>query len=397
MKLMEYEGRELLFNSGIRVPFGRIIRNNLDDGEIKEVLSEFSYPIIIKAQVLSGKRKKSGLINEAADKKSAGIIIKEMLSKSIGDEKVLSVLAVEKLDIKSEYYISYSFSTKTRSPVLLISKEGGIDIEEFDSAITFPIDAIIGVTEEFAKNALKKAKLDQDISDFLVRLYNCFKKNDLTLCEINPLIITKKGEYFAADFKGVLDDEALIRHNYDFPKRTGVRELTEMEKEAKKIDEDDYGGVAGKTFIEFDGDIAVLASGGGASVTAVDALISYGVKPANYTEYSGNPSAHKVKRLTQITLSKKGLNGCFVVGAKANFTRIDITLAGFLEALLEIKPKYPIVIRRDGPNRKEAFEMLTKAAKEHNLDIHLYDDNTPITKAASVMAELSRKYKEKNK
>src|SRR3989338_4478887 len=143
--------------------------------------------------------------------------------------------------------------------------------------------------------------------------------------EINPLVEDKNGDLIAADAVVVLDDDGLKRHKFNFPKRTGLREQTPREIAAKKIDEDDYKGVAGKTFVDLEGDIAVLASGGGASIVAMDALLSYGGKPANYTEYSGNPSAEKVKKLTQVVLSKPNLHGLWIVGGTANFTRIDLT------------------------------------------------------------------------
>ncbi|RME31631.1 hypothetical protein D6789_02105, partial [Candidatus Woesearchaeota archaeon] len=164
--------------------------------------------------------------------------------------------------------------------------------------------------------------------------------------------------------------------------------LSERALEARKIDYHDHRGVAGKTFVELDGDIAVLASGGGASLTCMDALIEAGGKPANYTEYSGNPSSEKVRRLTEITLSKPGLRGCFVVGGTANFTDIYETLKGFAEGLRNTKPKpaYPIVVRRAGPRDKEAFAMLAELEKE-GFDITVLGEETPMTKAARIMVE----------
>ena len=168
---------------------------------------------------------------------------------------------------------------------------------------------------------------------------------------------------------------------------------------AHEIDNEDYRGTAGKTYIDLDGDIAILASGGGASLVALDALMSYGGAPANYTEYSGNPPAEKVKRLTNIVLSKQGLSGCWVVGGTANFTDIYETLQGFAESLLSLSPKpdYPIVIRRAGPRDREAFEMLKSFAEKNGFDMHFYDENTPITSTANIIVDLSSAYKKRRK
>ncbi|MBN1385948.1 hypothetical protein JW968_03145 [Candidatus Woesearchaeota archaeon] len=393
MKIMEHEGRTILFKSGIKVPFGRIIHNIK---EADETLDEFNYPVVVKAQTLSGGRGKAGAIKTASDKEEAMKYASEMLGAQILGEKIQAILAVEKLDAIKEYYACFTFSTDIRAPILIFSDKGGVDVEHNDAKI-IRIDATVGVNRQNIGTITSQLNIQEDLSEFIIKLYDVFMGNDMLLAEINPLIVTAEGEIYAADMKGVLDDEALGRHDFPFPKRTGFRELTEREKRAKKIDEEDYSGVAGKTFIELDGDIAVLASGGGASITAVDALYSYGARPANYTEYSGNPSGEKVRKLTEVTLDKPGLTGCFVVGGKANFTRIDITLKGFLQAIQRIKPNYPIVIRRDGPCKREAFEMLEEAAKEEGYDIHLFGYDTPISKAAEIMADLSRKYKEKLK
>jgi len=202
----------------------------------------------------------------------------------------------------------------------------------------------------------------------------------------------------ALDAKVKIDDCALDRHkNWSFPPRSAPgHSPTEREVEAKKIDENDYRGTAGSAYFDLPGDIAILASGGGGSLTAMDALIAAGGHPANYTEYSGNPPKEKVEKLTQIVLSRENLNGLWIVGAVANFTNIYETLSGFLEALRKVTPKpmYPIVIRRGGPHDKEAFDML-RTVKD--FDFHLYNEETSITKSAKIMADLAQRYATTNK
>ncbi len=240
-----------------------------------------------------------------------------------------------------------------------------------------------------------------NIPDELVnKLINLFFDNDATLLEINPLIKTKAGEFMALDAKIKLDDSALGRHkDWDFPPRSAPGHTpTKREIEAKKIDEGDYKGVAGSAFFDIDGDIAVMSSGGGASLTAMDALIKNGGRPANYTEYSGNPSKEKVQKLTKVVLSKPDLNGLWIVGAVANFTDVYETLSGIVEGLrqaqseLNTKFDFPIVIRRGGPRDKEAFEMLRQVK---DFDLHLYGEETSISQSAEIMAKLAKEYAER--
>ena len=232
--------------------------------------------------------------------------------------------------------------------------------------------------------------------DVLYKLINVFYGNDCLLLEINPFVGVS-GEWITLDAKIKIDDSALSRHKErSFSPRSVPGHIeTEREIKAKKIDEGDYRGTAGSAYFDLDGDIAVLASGGGASFTAMDALIKEGGKPANYTEYSGNPSKEKVRKLTEIVLSKPNLNGLWVVGAIANFTDIYETMSGFVDGLreaektLNTKFKFPILIRRGGPKDKEAFQML-KSLK--GLDLYIYGEEISIAESAKIMAKLASQY-----
>ena len=234
------------------------------------------------------------------------------------------------------------------------------------------------------------------MAGFINKAYICFETYDCSSLEINPIIKTPEGMLYAGDAKITIDDGAIARQDV-FHALTDMEDktfLTDRERAARRIDTQDYRGVAGRTFVELNGDIAVLASGGGASLTCMDALIEAGGKPANYTEYSGNPSREKVRKLTQITLSKPGLKGCLVIGGRANFTDIYETLSGFVEGLQTIKPKpgYPIVIRRAGPNDKKAFAMIEAFAKAQGFDISVYGEEMPMTKAVRIMVEKVEAY-----
>ena len=137
-----------------------------------------------------------------------------------------------------------------------------------------------------------------------------------------------------------------------------------------------------------DGNIAVLFSGGGASIANMDALLKTGLRPANYTEYSGNPPREKVYQLTKIVLSKPGLKGLWIAGGVANFTNIAETFNGITDALDEIKPKFPIVVRRAGPHEDEGMRLMRECADRNNLNIKLFGKETSMSATAQILADM---------
>lgn len=419
MKLFEFEGHKLLSKVGIESPFFVVVSNN---EEVQAAQKRLKFPVVAKVQVLSGKRGKGGGVvvcknekeleefcektfgSEFPPSSKASADTKALTDKSEGQVRGDTVSYIElaqAVEIDDEFYISITYDTVLKIPFLLFSRDGGIDIEEVkeknpEKILRFDIDPFEGPSE---KELAKMFDGDASLVDFALRIWDAFSRFDCRLVEVNP--VAKVGDkYLALDAKVILDDNGLARHrDLDVLAKGSVKaKPTERELAARKIDEEDYRGSAGSTFIEFPGDIAILASGGGASLLVMDAVFGTGGKPANYTEYSGNPPAEKVEKLTAITLNREGLNGCLVAGAVANFTDIYETLRGFAQGLKQVKPKptYPIVIRRGGPRQKEAFEMLKELGKKEGYDFHLFGGETPISVAAKKMVELAEEFKSKN-
>ena len=394
MKLYEFEGYSILKKGGIESPF---FITCADFSEISQARKRLKFPIVAKVQVLSGKRGKAGAIKVCTTEAQLNSFARQFLGKDFQGEEVKFITLAEKIEIDHEYYLSITYDTAKKIPFLLFCEEGGVDIEEVkvkdpQKILRVDINPILGPSQ---KDLAKIFPKEPNFSDFAMRLWDVFWQYDLRLCEVNPLVLSG-GKLFAVDAKVILDDSGLVRHkNIDVLPKGAVSAIpTQRELAAKKIDAEDYRGSAGSTFIEFDGDIAVLASGGGASLLVMDALLAFGAKPANYTEYSGNPPREKVEKLTEITLGREGLCGCLVAGAFANFTDIYETLKGFCDGLLQIRPKpvYPIVVRRGGPRQEEAYRMLEHLAKKEGFDFHLFGPETPISVACQKMAELSEKY-----
>lgn len=390
MILYEFEAKHLLSKAGINVPQSELATS-------PDYQPHLEVPLVLKAQVLSGKRAQAGGIIIVETPEQLEHRLKALFASIINGEPVKSVLIEQKLDFTDEYYLSISYDTDTRSPVLTLSTEGGTGIEE-RGVRSFVIDPLSRHAELDSASLEIPTRRFGGQDDVVVKLINLFFDQDLTLLEINPLVQTPDGEWFALDAKIKLDDDARFRHpEWQFPPR-GVagHKPTESEIEAKKIDQDDYRGTAGSAYFDLDGDIAILSSGGGISLTAMDALIKCGGKPANFTEYSGNPPKEKVAKLTKIVLSKPDLHGLWVIGTvAANFTDIFETLSGLIEGLrdaqveLNTKFNFPIVIRRGGPRDQDAFEML-RTIKD--FDLHLYGEEVSVAQSAQIMVDLARKY-----
>ena len=402
MRLYEFEGKKLLTATGFVVPTGQVVSFSFP----VDIL-ELSFPIFSKVQILGGNRaQRGGVVRfEKGEEKVAKKMIEKWLKNGWNEEKIEYVLIEQSIqNIKQEHYLAMRWDTATRGPVALYSTQGGSGIEERQKREkaktehtlgTYPIDIKFAdqslqiiATKIFPHNARGKG--------ILQKLWQAFYTNDATLVEINPLFELTDGTFVAGDAKIDLDDLAAFRHSEweSYSKRTPFsRPPTAMEQEAKNINAMDHRGVAGASFFEFDGDIGIMASGGGASLLVMDALMASGLKPANYTEYSGNPSREKVAELTKLVVSKPGLKGLLVIGGNANFTDIFETLAGVMDGLESAKQKlhFPIVVRRGGPRWQEAFEMVRERATKNNLDVTLFGPETSMLEAVPVLVKKVRK------
>ena len=356
MKLYENEAKNLLEKRGLKVP----------DSE--------GDAYVVKAQVLASDRKKHGGVKFAESKKDAEKIIEKMKGLEIKGHEVQDTLIEEQIDIQEEYYIAFLWDTEVRRPAMLFSKDGGSGIEDREVE-----KIILGKENDFSE-------LPEKLRPVAEKLFEAFLKEDIEFLEVNPLAFDGE-EFVVVDALIELEDDASFRHEWDYPERTEfAREKTDREIKAEKIDEDDHRGVAGK-YTELEGNIGMMLAGGGASLTNMDALIEAGGKPANYTEYGGNPPTEKVYRLSKVIMSKD-IEGLLHVGGTANNTNILRTMKGFIQALREEEPDYPIVIRRDGPQADEAFELLREVREELDLDMKLYRNDLPMTEASEKLMEM---------
>lgn len=391
MNLYEFEGKNLFAKHGINIPRGVVVRRG-DDFATK--YNELGVKdVVVKAQVLSGKRGKNNGIKFCSSADEVKVACAELFNLQIRGQYVTAVLIEEKLNIAEEHYISITYDTNKKQPVLIYSRDGGMDIED--------------VAEDRIDKVWLDIRNSQSLSAENIRqqLWECFLAEDTRLVEINPLVKTADGRWVAADAKVALDEDAFYRHPSTSSGQVNVTDWTKLEPRTmlgrlptdreiavKKIDEGEgyYRGTAGK-YIEMDGDIAILFSGGGASIANMDALLKAGLKPANYTEYSGNPPREKVYALAKIVLSKPGLKGLWIAGGVANFTNVADTFQGIADALDEVKPNYPIVVRRAGPFEKEGMELMRACGERNGLKMKLFGKETSMSETAGVLAGMVHK------
>lgn len=381
MNLYEFEGKELFAKHGLTIPRGVAVRPGDDVGKKYEELG--IKDVVVKAQILSGKRGKNNGIKFCSTTDEVMAACAELFANKIKDLQVIAVLIEEKLNIAEEHYCSIVYDTNSKQPMLIYSTHGGMDIEDVAE------DKIMRIPLDIRSDKLPEAQVNWD---FAQKLYAVFKIEDARVVEINPLVKTTEGNWVAADAKIALDDDAFYRHKEweTLEPRTMLgRAPTEREILVKKIDEGEnyYRGTAGK-YIEMDGDIGLILNGGGASIANMDALLAVGLKPANYTEYSGNPPREKVYALAKIVLSKPGLRGLWMCGVVANFTNMKDTFMGIIDALDEIKPAYPIVVRRDGPESAEAMQLMRECGERNNLNMKLFTKAMPMGETAQILADM---------
>ena len=369
MRLLEYESKEILATKGIPTPAGIVISR---PGPVS-----LPPPVIIKAQIPLGGRQKAGGVAEALDQKEAEYRVEQMLSSTVRGYRVNKVLVEEQLDIAQEFYLGITYDTVAKEPIAIFSTAGGVDIEELAEQEPGKVQkrhfsVRTGLPEYMAREMISLTGISGrtllGLSNILSLLAKIFLEHDATIAEINPLAQTTDGKRVALDCHLEIDDDALYRNpdseekEKDPNRIEGSRTASDFEKKAAEIDNLDQRGVAGR-LIEFDGNLGLIIGGGGASLTAFDAVQRHGGHPANYCEIGGNPSVLKTKELTKLILSKPGVEKIAVIMNVVSNTRVDLMARGVIKGILEAgkDPSETIaVFRIPGAWEEEGFKILSK-------------------------------------
>jgi succinyl-CoA synthetase beta subunit len=367
MNLMEYQGKELFRRAGIPVP-----RNSHAPTaqHVADFLKDQADEWVIKAQVLMGGRGKAGKIKFATGADGGREAAESILATPMppnrqnpNGEPIKSLLVEKKLPIEKEAYCAITIDRAQKKPVIMVSRFGGMDIEEVsehhpESIAKAYIDTAIGYSPFIGRQLAFDAQLDpgyrKQLPAIVGALYGLFFEYGAKLVEINPLALTKDGKVVASDAKVELDDDALFRHP-EFAKWQEALPLDEDERLASSA------GLGIRNFLRFDGTVGTMANGAGLAMATMDAVAFAGGKVANFLDVGGGANAERVRKCYELVVNNTGAKS-FFINIFGGITRGDEVARGIVDAMATTSSrKIPLVIRLTGNNEEEGRRILAEA------------------------------------
>ncbi len=346
MNVMEYRAKELFEEYGIPTPEGYVATS---PDEIQEVV----FPVVVKAQVLTGGRGKAGGIKFASTTGEAHQVAQDILGMDIKGHVVRKLLVERRLNVDKELYLGFVVDRSARTVRCLASAMGGMDIESVPKEHLF--SKAFDIEEGLSEGAMDKMNEmlglcgihNDTMKDLTGRLFKLFVEKDATLVEINPLIITHDGQLIAADAKLVIDNDALYRHP-ELP--AAEDEYTPLEQRARA------DGIA---FVQLDGDIGVIANGAGLTMATLDALRAVGGEGGVFLDLGGTDDPEQVKKAFR--LMKDANPRVVLLHIFGGITKCDTVAIGIKEVLEEERIEAPVVARIKGRNEELARQILSDA------------------------------------
>ena len=308
LKLHEYQSKNILSQELIQIPKGTVC---FDPNAVYEFADTLNGKVVVKAQVLTGGRGKAGGVkifssSAQAKKFASSILGTNLVTHQTGNDGALvsSVLVEELLEIQQELYVSISIDSNCKLPFLIVCAAGGMDIEEIaqispEQILREDIDPLFGLKEYQLRKLIKLLALPDDQSDsfrkFLSAIWDTFQKNDFSLLEINPVVITSDGRLLAADAKIEIDDDAIFRHK-EYQKLDNDSEKDLVEKRANDL---------GLNYIKLDGEVGCVVNGAGLAMATMDIVNETGFQPANFLDVGGGADQQKIVDSLRIILEEK--------------------------------------------------------------------------------------------
>lgn len=365
MNLYEYQAKALLKTYGLNLPQGELIFEIDDLKKIK--LLNANEKNVVKAQVLAGGRGKGGGIKVTTDEAALNKAVTSLLGKRLitpqtteKGEKIKCLYLEEGVDIESEYYLSMTLDAEKGKIALVVSPEGGMDIEAVaqnnpQSIFHLSLDENIEIKPYHIHYLMSALKLPPDaemsFTQTLRGIFDAFLDNDAEMIEINPLVLTKDHEVMALDAKIALDDNAAFRHP-EWLSYQENEEKTEKEKMAGQYD---------LAYVALEGNIGCLVNGAGLAMATVDAIESEGGKAANFLDVGGSASQEKVEKSLEILLSDEQVEGVFI-NIFGGIMKCDTIAQAVVSAAEKLEIKVPMVVRLEGNRKKEGQMILEKSA-----------------------------------
>lgn len=359
MKLHEYQSKELLAKYGVPVASGDVTS---DASEVKAIADKLGGNVVVKAQVLMGGRGKAGGVKLFTSSDEAAAFAKDLIGKKLVSIQnpagmvVEKVLVTETIDIAEEYYLSVLLDRGLQKNVVMISKEGGMEIEEVaehnpDAIVKLVVDPSWGLSDFEIRSAVTKANIPKQAAGQMVqmikKLVKVYEENDADMIEINPCALTPDGKLIAADAKVSIDENALYRHpNYEETSSDAADDPIEAEAVRRGI-----------AYVNLGGEIGIMANGAGLTMQSLDEVNAAGGKPANFLDVGGGAKAERVKSCVELILMDKNVKG-LLINIFGGITKVDEVAKGVLEAFSQMDVTIPVVARIEGTNVEEGRRIL---------------------------------------
>jgi len=364
VKIHEYQASQLLVQYQIPVARGEVIFEAKRARDAFQQLAGLS--CMVKVQVLMGGRGKAGGVRRAVSADEAEKLTTTFIGRPFSTYQsedrptvVKAVMITEEVKIKEEYYLGIVVDRSNSAPVILFSREGGIEIEEAASSRPEAIERVYFSpsqlpTQEMIQSRIAKRFSDQEISSQIAavasKLARLFVEKDASICEINPLVLTDQGRLLALDAKIVFDDNALFRHE-DVRALKDPEEEDERERKAKAF---------GLSYVSMNGNVGCLVNGAGLAMATMDMIKLAGGEPANFLDVGGGATTEQVREGFKIILQDLRV-GAILVNIFGGIMKCDVIAEGVIQALRDIKRQVALVVRLEGTRVEEGRQLLKES------------------------------------
>ncbi len=359
MKLHEYQSKELLARFGVPVPDGEVTN---DYSEAKSIAEQLGGKVVVKAQVLMGGRGKAGGVKLFENASDAAAFTQDLIGKRLVSVQnptgmvVDKVLIAKTVDIAQEYYVAVLLDRNLQKNIVMLSKEGGMEIEQVaeekpEAIVKIPIDPAWGLSDFEIRDGVKAAGIPKEAQSQMIsmikKLVKAYIESDAEMIEINPCALTPEGQLIAADAKVAIDDNAMFRHK-EYVATSAESAEDPIEAEAAK---------RGIAYVRLGGEIGIMGNGAGLVMQSLDEINAAGGKPANFLDVGGGAQAERVKSCVELVMLDPNVKGLFI-NIFGGITRVDEVAKGILQAFSELDLKIPVVARVEGTAAEEGRKLL---------------------------------------
>jgi succinyl-CoA synthetase beta subunit len=344
MKLLEYQGKELFNQYGIRIPRAYLV-NDVDQAKL--AAKRLGYPCILKSQLSVGGRGKAGAIVKCNTEFEVVTKFKELMHKEVKGELPTHILVEEIVEIKRELYLSLFLNRSKRCYSLIASAEGGVEIENVENKIIIDV-SVERLSASTAEDIAHKLKLDANtivsFTDFIMKLSNLVNEKEVELAEINPVGVLDEGSLIALDSKVIIDDNAMFRH----PELKKYEHISELEAQAEK---------SGFSLVELDGNIAIIGNGAGLVMSTLDMVSDAGGKAGSFLDFGGRATTETIYEALRVISNIKRIDA-ILVNLFGGIVKTNLVAQAILNAYNNNLICVPVFARISGAESEKAKEIL---------------------------------------